>query len=159
MNTTSQDILLVEDNLGDAKLTIMALKEGGVTNNIVHLKDGEEALNYIFCEGPYATRTMINPILILLDLKMPKVSGIEVLRKIKADQRTKTIPVVVFTSSQSDPDVKECYALGVNSYIVKPLEFDKFSKVVRDMGMYWSLLNRIPEFVVLQKPAVKIISA
>lgn len=145
MNPNQQEILLVEDSPSDAKLTIMALKEGKIANKIVHLKDGEEALNYIFSEAPYANRPMINPILILLDLKMPKVSGIEVLRKIKADERTKTIPVVVFSSSQEDPDVKECYALGVNSYIVKPMEFDEFSKVVTDLGLYWSLLNHVPQ--------------
>ena len=143
MGTKLQDILLVEDSLGDAKLTIMALKEGKIENNIVHLKDGEEALNYIFCKGEYANRKMINPILILLDLKMPKVGGIEVLRKIKSDEHTKAIPVVVFSSSQEDPDVKEAYALGVNSYIVKPLEFEEFSKVVADLGLYWSLRNHV----------------
>lgn len=145
MNLNTHEILLVEDSPSDAKLTIMALKEGKILNKIVHLKDGEEALNYIFCLGPYATRAMVNPILILLDLKMPKVDGIEVLRKIKADARTKIIPVVVFTSSQESPDIKECYALCVNSYIVKPLGFDEFSKVVTDLGLYWSLRNHVPE--------------
>jgi CheY-like chemotaxis protein len=145
MSPNEQEILLVEDSPSDAKLTMMAMKEGNIANKIVHLKDGEEALNYIFSEGPYANRPMINPILILLDLKMPKVGGIEVLRKIKADPRTKIIPVVVFSSSQESPDIKECYALGVNSYIVKPLEFDEFSKVVTDLGLYWSLRNHVPE--------------
>ncbi len=145
MKTHPIEIVLVEDNPSDAKLTMMALKEGKIINEIIHLKDGEEALNYIFCEGPYAGRPMTNPVVILLDLKMPKINGIEVLRKIKADERTKYIPVVVFTSSQEDPDVKECYELGVNSYIVKPLEFDQFSQVVMDLGLYWSLLNHVPE--------------
>lgn len=145
MKTNPVEIVLVEDNPSDAKLTIMALKEGKIVNQIIHLKDGEEALNYLFCEGPYASRSMTNPVVILLDLKMPKINGIEVLRKIKADDRTKSIPVVVFTSSQEDPDVKECYELGVNSYIVKPLEFDQFSQVVTDLGLYWSLLNHVPE--------------
>lgn len=145
MKTHPVDIVLVEDNPSDAKLTMMALKEGKIVNNIIHLKDGEEALNYIFCEGDYTQRPMTNPLVILLDLKMPKINGIEVLRKIKADERTKRIPVVVFTSSQEDPDVKECYELGVNSYIVKPLEFDQFAQVVLDLGLYWSLLNHLPE--------------
>lgn len=158
MNPNEQEILLVEDSPSDAKLTMMAMKEGNITNKIVHLKDGEEALNYIFSEGPYADRPMVNPILILLDLKMPKVNGIEVLRKIKADERTKTIPVVVFSSSQEDPDVKECYALGVNSYIVKPMEFDEFSKVVTDLGLYWSLLNHVPQNAKGQKTSDKVAS-
>ena len=145
MKTNTQEILLVEDSPSDAKLTILALKGANLENPIIHLKDGEEALNYIFSEGPYSQRKMINPILILLDLKMPKVDGIEVLRKIKSDERTKTIPVVVFSSSQESPDLKESYALGVNSYIVKPLEFDKFTKTVSDLGLYWSLLNHVPE--------------
>ena len=145
MKTHPVEIVLVEDNPSDAKLTMMALKEGKIVNNIVHLKDGEEALNFIFCEGPYSERPMTNPLVILRDLKMPKINGIEVLRKLKADDRTKKIPVVVFTSSQEDPDVQECYGLGVNSYIVKPLEFDQFSQVVVDLGLYWSLLNHIPE--------------
>lgn len=146
MGAETQEILLIEDSPSDARLTIMALKEGKILNKIVHLKDGEEALNYIFSKEQYANRTMVNPILILLDLKMPKVDGIEVLRKIKADERTKSIPVVVFSSSQEGPDVKECYALGVNSYIVKPMEFDEFSKVVTDLGLYWSLRNHVPEY-------------
>jgi two-component system response regulator len=145
MKTDTLDILLVEDNRSDARLTIMALEEGKITNKIVHLEDGEMALDYIFCEGTYSGRTMTNPVVILLDLKMPKINGIEVLRKLKSDDRTKGIPVVVFTSSQEDPDVRECYSLGVNSYIVKPLEFDAFSKVVTDLGLYWALLNHVPE--------------
>lgn len=145
MKTNRGEILLVEDNINDAKLTIMALKEGEIKNKIVHVKDGEEALNYIFCQGPDSQRMMTNPILILLDLKMPKVDGIEVLRKIKADEQTKTIPVIVFSSSQENSDVDECYTLGANSYIVKPMEFDKFYKAVTDLGLYWSLLNHTTE--------------
>lgn len=140
------DILLVEDNASDASLTIMALKEKNLANNIVHVKDGQEALDYIFAQGTYSDRhTEDVPSVILLDLKMPKVSGIEVLQKIKSDERTKTIPVVVFSSSQEDPDVKACYELGVNSYIVKPLEFDAFMKVASELGLYWMLINHLPE--------------
>ena len=146
MTTDTSEILLVEDNASDARLTIMALKDANVVNTIVHLKDGEEALDYIFAAGVYANRKIENtPRLILLDLKMPKVNGIEVLQKIKADERTKNIPVVMFTSSQEDPDVNECYRLGVNSYIVKPLEFDKFAQTIKEAGLYWLLINHLSE--------------
>src|SRR6266480_18779 len=118
MGTKQLEIVLVEDNPSDAKLTIMALKESNITNNIAHLKDGQEALDYIFCTGSFADRKVDYDIgLILLDLKMPKVNGIEILEKLKSDDRTKSIPVAVFTSSAEDPDIKACYALGVNSYI------------------------------------------
>jgi two-component system, response regulator len=137
MKSNQIEIILIEDNASDAKFTIMALKGNNISNNIVHLKDGEEALHYIF-ENPEFDAT---PKLILLDLKMPKVDGIEVLRRLKGDERTKMIPVAVFTSSQEDPDVKECYRLGVNSYIVKPVEFDAFAKVISDAGFYWSVIN------------------
>lgn len=141
----SHEILLVEDNQADATLTIMSLKDANVSNPIIHLKDGEEALDYIFATGSYSNRTVENtPGLILLDLKMPKVTGTEVLRKLKSDDRTKNIPVIVFSSSQEDPDVKECYSLGVNSYIVKPLEFEQFAKVVKELGLYWLLINHLP---------------
>lgn len=132
-------ILLVEDNPNDAKLTMLAIKNSNIENEIVLVKDGVEALDYIF--GNIKNL----PNLILLDLKMPKISGIEVLRKIKEDSRTKNIPVVVFTSSQEEPDVKECYNLGANSYIVKPLGFDEFSKVVKDTGLYWLSINHLPK--------------
>jgi len=146
MSKDVSEILLIEDNPNDARLTIMALKDANVGNPIVHLKDGEEALEYIFATGRYAERKMENmPRLILLDLKMPKVNGIEVLRKLKSEEMTKKIPIVVFTSSQEDPDVEECYRLGVNSYIVKPLEFDSFAKVVKETGLYWFLINHPPE--------------
>lgn len=139
-------ILLVEDNPSDARLTIMALEERKLANKIVHVKDGQEALDYIFAQGTFSNRIMEDfPSVILLDLKMPKVSGIEVLQKIKSDERTKRIPVVVFSSSQEDPDVQACYNLGVNSYIVKPLDFDTFMKVVSEMGLYWMLINHLPE--------------
>lgn len=139
------EILLVEDNTSDASLTIMALKEKNLANNIVHVKDGQEALDYIFAEGAFSGRNIEDiPSVILLDLKMPRVNGIEVLQKIKSDERTKTIPVVVFSSSQEDPDVKTCYELGVNSYIVKPLEFESFMKVASELGLYWMLMNHLP---------------
>jgi two-component system response regulator len=137
------DIVLCEDNPDDAELTIRALKKHGLTNSLVHLKDGEEALHFIFCEGPYAGRDFNEvPRLILLDLKMPKVDGLEVLRRIKSDKRTCIIPVVLLTSSKEDKDIMESYALGVNSYIVKPVDFEGFVKAVSSLGFYWLLLNQ-----------------
>src|SRR4051794_16505008 len=126
-----KDILLVEDNPADATLTKRALRDCNLVNPVVHAEDGVEALDYIFCRGKYASRRISEtPVIILLDLKMPKIDGIEVLEKIKSDERTKHIPVTVFTSSAESPDVQRCYALGVNSYVVKPLDFDSFRKVV-----------------------------
>jgi CheY-like chemotaxis protein len=130
------EILLVEDNAADAKLTIIALQEANVSNKIVLLRDGNEALEYIF--GSIEDRV---PKVIFLDLKMPKVNGNEVLAKLKQDERTRKIPVVMFTSSQEPRDVKECFDLGANSYLVKPVDYDDFSKVVKSMGQYWTLHN------------------
>ncbi|MFV8325381.1 response regulator [Flavobacterium sp. ZS1P14] len=139
-------ILLVEDNMNDAELTIRALKKNNLANKLIHLKDGAEALDFIFAKGEYSDREMDNiPNVIVLDLKMPKVNGIEVLRRIKSDERTKRIPVVVLTSSKEDPDIQECYSLGVNSYVVKPVEFDHFVKAVSDLGLYWMILNQPPQ--------------
>jgi two-component system response regulator len=139
------ELLLVEDNDGDAEMTIRALKKNNLANKIVRLKDGAEALDFIFAEGAYANRKVENgPKVILLDLKMPKVNGIEVLQRVKSDERTKTIPVVVLTSSQEDPDIKECYRLGVNSYAVKPVQFDAFVKAISELGVYWMLVNQSP---------------
>jgi two-component system response regulator len=144
MNNNIQ-ILLVEDNMSDAELTIRALKKNNLANKLIHLKDGAEALDFIFAQGEYLHREMGNiPSVIILDLKMPKVNGIEVLRRIKSDERTKKIPVVVLTSSKEDPDIQECYSLGVNSYVVKPVEFDHFVKAVSDLGLYWMILNQPP---------------
>ena len=137
------EILLVEDNMSDAEMTIRALKKNQLTNKLIHLKDGAEALDFIFAEGMYVDRKVENtPKVILLDLKMPKVNGIEVLQRIKSDERTKRIPVVVLTSSKEDPDIRECYNLGVNSYVVKPVQFENFVKAVSQMGLYWMLLNQ-----------------
>ena len=147
MNTENAEIeiVLVEDNPNDAELTLRALKKGSLVNNIIHLKDGAEALDYLFCEGKYLGRDKNNkPKLILLDLKMPKVDGIEVLRRVRSHPDTKHIPVVVLTSSNEDPDVATCYDLGVNSYIVKPVGFDNFMKSVNELGVYWLLLNQTP---------------
>ena len=136
------EILLIEDSDDDADLTIRALKKQNLANKLVHLKDGEEALEFLFGTGEYTGRnTKDIPKVILLDLKMPKVTGIEVLQKIKDDIRTRQIPVVVLTSSDEDPDINKCYELGVNSYIVKPVEFESFSKTVGDLGFYWLLMN------------------
>lgn len=145
MENTEIEIILVEDNPYDAEMTIRALTKNKILNRIVHLEDGAEALDFIFGKGQYEGRdTGIRPKVILLDLKMPKVTGIEVLRKIKSDDRTKTIPVVVLTSSKEDPDVRNCYELGVNSYVVKPLGFENFTQSIGDLGMYWLLLNQPP---------------
>jgi two-component system response regulator len=145
MENKDVEILLVEDNPSDAELTIRALKKKNLANKIIHLKDGAEALDYIFCTGTYKDRDFKNkPKAILLDLKMPKVSGIEVLKKVKADARTRAIPIIVLTSSNEDPDVKTCYDMGVNSYIVKPVGFENFTKAVAELGFYWLLLNQAP---------------
>lgn len=149
MSPEQLKIILIEDNTSDAELTMYALKEGNLANEIIHLKNGEDALNYIFSRGPYSDSkqsedySMIG--LILLDLKMPKVNGIEVLRELKANEKTRVIPVVVFTSSKENPDLEECYRLGVNSYIVKPVDFDQFSRVIKESGLYWIVINKIPE--------------
>jgi|ERR1051326_591762 two-component system response regulator len=139
------EILLVEDTITDAELTIRALKKSNLANKIIHLKDGADAVDFIFCEGEYSGRDIINtPKVILLDLKMPKLSGIEVLKKIKSDERTKKIPVVILTSSKEDPDIQVCYQLGANSYIVKPVNFTDFVKAVSEIGLYWLMRNEPP---------------
>jgi len=139
-------ILLVEDNPADSELAIRALRRGRITNQIQLLEDGAEALDFLFCRGKYADRQITDyPKMILLDLKLPKVSGLEVLRQIKADPRTQMIPIVVLTSSAQDSDVIESYKLGVNSYIVKPVDFEQFNKAVEQLGFYWVLINRSPQ--------------
>ena len=140
------EILLVEDNVHDAELTIRALKRRHLANKLIHVKDGAEALDFVFGTGSYAGRdASLYPKVILLDLKLPKLDGLEVLRAIKADQRTRTIPVVVMTSSQEQRDVVKSYQLGTNSYVVKPVDFDSFSQAVSELGCYWVLLNHVPE--------------
>ncbi len=137
------EILLVEDNMADAELTIRALKKVNVTNNILHLKDGAEALAFIFGTGEFADRdTSQQPKVILLDIKMPKVDGIEVLRQIKSNEHTRLIPVVIMTSSSEEQDIVSSYKLGVNSYVVKPVGFEDFAKAVSELGFYWMLLNK-----------------
>ena len=143
-NLDEVEILLVEDNASDAELTLRALQKNHITNKIHVVTDGEEALDYIFSRGSYSQRELTCPRLILLDLKLPLVSGLEVLKEIKSDERTKTIPVVVLTSSAEETDITKSYELGVNSYIIKPVEFDKFSSAVAELGMYWLLLNKPP---------------
>ncbi len=147
MNLNEVEILLVEDNETDAELTIRALKRNNLANKLVWAKDGAEALDFIFGEGEYSERDVEKglPRLILLDLRMPKVDGLEVLQAIKADERTKMIPVVVLTSSKEDRDIVESYELGVNSYVSKPVEFDEFTEAVSTLGLYWMLLNNPPE--------------
>ncbi len=139
------EILLLEDNKNDAELAILALEEFNLANQMVWLKDGKQGLDFLFGRGEYEGRDVSNPPkLILLDLKMPKVDGIEVLRAIREDPRTKYIPVTVLTSSKEERDIIETYKLGVNSYIVKPVDFEQFTKSVRDVGYYWLLLNQNP---------------
>lgn len=135
----------MEDNPCDAELTLHSLKSSKVTNHIEVVRDGAEALDFIFCTGEYAHRNIANvPKMVLLDLKLPKVDGLEVLQKVKSDPRTSAIPVVVLTSSREDCDIIESYQLGVNSYIVKPVDFEQFTQAVRQLGLYWKLLNQSP---------------
>ena len=139
------EILLVEDNPYDAELTIRALKNKGLANNLLIFNDGVEALDFLFGTGEYAGRNLaMRPKVILLDLKLPRINGLEVLEKIRDDERTKTIPVVILTSSQEESDIVRGYDLGVNSYMVKPVDFDKFFLAVEELGLYWLLLNKSP---------------
>jgi CheY-like chemotaxis protein len=139
------EILLVEDNPSDVELTLHALRKNKLANNIHVVSDGEEALDFLFCRGAYAGRDPQRPPkLVLLDLKLPKVDGLEVLRQVKSDPRMKTVPVVILTSSREERDVVNGYALGVNSYIQKPVDFDQFRDVVRQIGMYWAVVNEPP---------------
>ena len=147
MNQPKQtEILLVEDSQDDLDMTLRALRKANMANHIQIARDGAEALEFIFCEGAYAGRKIENiPKLILLDLKLPKIDGMEVLKRIKGDPRTKMIPVVILTSSKEQKDVIESYGLGGNSYIVKPVGFESFAATVKNLGMYWLLLNQPPE--------------
>jgi two-component system response regulator len=142
MNAHQLEVLLVEDNRDDVMLTLRALKKHNFINKVVVVNDGAEALEHIF--GAANSGEPRAPRVIFLDLKLPKINGLEVLRRLKADARTRAIPVVVLTSSQEDQDVAECYKLGVNSYIVKPVEFDSFMRAVSELGLYWMLLNTPP---------------
>jgi two-component system response regulator len=143
MSVHEIEILLVEDSVSDAELTIRALKKHNMANKLVHLENGAEALDYLFANGAYSEREVKNiPKLILLDINMPKVGGIEVLKQIKGDERTRKIPVIMLTSSKEDPDIDKCYDLGANSYVVKPVGFESFMKAVSELGMYWMLLNQ-----------------
>ncbi len=150
------EILLVEDNPDDLDMALYALREMNLANHIYVARDGEEALDFIFCLGAHAQRTIVStPKVILLDLKLPKVDGLEVLKQIKGDPRTRTIPVVVLTSSKEQCDVLESYKLGVNSYIVKPVNFEAFAMAMQQLGLYWMLLNQAPKFPIMQANSTK----
>lgn len=145
MKQNQVEILLIEDNPDEAELAIRSLKKNGLANNLVHIDDGAEALDYIFCRGKYAGNDIsFTPKVILLDLKLPRVGGLEILKQVKTDERTKSIPVVILTSSKEDSDLIEGYNLGVNSYIVKPVNFESFAKAISELGMYWVILNQQP---------------
>lgn len=144
-NENFVEILLVEDNPNDAELAMLALEKNNLSNHLIWLKDGKEALDFLFATGSYTSRDKKNtPKVILLDLKMPRVGGLEVLKKIREVEHTRKIPVVVLTSSKEDNDIIESYDLGVNSYIVKPVDFDKFNQSIQDIGYYWLLVNQSP---------------
>jgi len=146
MSDNEIEILLVEDSPDDLEMALRALRKAHLTNRIQVARDGAEALDFIFGTGAHVGRKVENgPKVILLDLKLPKVDGLEVLRRVKGDPRTRKIPVVVLTSSKEQPDVTECYNLGVNSYIVKPVNFESFAGAVAELGMYWLLLNQRPQ--------------
>ena len=143
MTNKEVEIVIVEDDPNDAELILRVLKKHNLANKLVLLKDGAEALDYLLPQGVYRSRRVDStPKVVLLDLKLPKVNGIEVLQRIKSEERTRNIPVVVLTSSREDRDMKECYALGVNSYVTKPINFDEFANAVAELGLYWLMLNK-----------------
>lgn len=145
MKREEVEILLVEDNPDDLELAMFALRKNNLANRIQVARDGEEALDFLFCRGAFADRSFESPPrVVLLDLKLPKVDGLEVLREVKSDPRTKSIPVVVMTSSNQQRDMVEGYHLGVNSYIQKPVDFDKFRQIIKDLGFYWLVINQSP---------------
>jgi CheY-like chemotaxis protein len=145
MTSNRNEILLVEDNPDDVELAVHALRREQLANDITVARDGEEALDFIFCRGPHANRSFQQPArLILLDLKLPKVVGLEVLRAIKSDPRTKAIPVVIMTSSREERDLVESYKLGVNAYVQKPVDFEQFRGVVKELGLFWLVINQPP---------------
>jgi two-component system, response regulator len=145
MNANGHSILLVEDNPRDEELALLALEDSHVVNTVNVARDGEEALDYLFCKGDYAGRAAAYPPgLVLLDLKLPKVDGLEVLRRIRAEERTRLLPVVILTSSAEEQDILEGYRLGTNSYVRKPIDFMEFTEAVRQLGLYWLLLNTMP---------------
>lgn len=137
-------ILLVEDSDNDVELTLEALAEHKLANEVAVARDGVQALDYLFCRNQFAHRADGFPVLVLLDLKLPKVSGVEVLRQIKSDARMKTIPVVVLTSSREEPDLRRCYELGCNAYVVKPVDFQQFAEAIKKLGCFWGVLNEPP---------------
>lgn len=145
MSYQQVDILLAEDSTADAEMTLRTLKRRGIANNIEWVRDGVEALDYLRSEGAYSGRPSGYPKLVLLDLKMPRMDGLQVLQKMKADIRTKTIPVVMMTSSREEGDLVSSYQLGVNSYVVKPVDFTEFAETVAQVGMYWMIANEAPE--------------
>ena len=145
MNYQQVEILLVEDSKPDADMTMRTLKKRGIANNVEWVKNGVEAVEYLFREGAYANRPAGAPKLVLLDLKMPLMDGLQVLEKMKADPRTKAIPVVMMTSSREEGDLLASYRLGVNSYVVKPVDFRDFAEMVSEVGMYWMLSNQVPD--------------
>jgi two-component system response regulator len=141
-NLNAVEILLVEDNPRDAELTIRALKKKNLANNLFHVEDGVEALDFLFARGKYAERDIKDaPKVVLLDMKLPRIDGLEVLAAIKADSRTQSIPVIIVTSSAEDPDVKKAYQLGANSYVIKPVQFDSFMEAMVKVGIYWLMVN------------------
>jgi two-component system response regulator len=160
MNSGKLDILLVEDNQDDMDLALHALKHGKLANNIVVARDGEEALDFLFCRGAFAQRSFEHPPkLVLLDLKLPKVDGMEVLKQVKSDPRTRTIPIVIMTSSKEERDLVAGYNLGVNSYIQKPVDFDQFRDIVKTIGLYWLVINQpVPISVMNEVPKAELIS-
>jgi len=139
-----KSILLVEDDPKDVELTLAALAQHNLANTVEVVRDGEEALDYLFRRGKFATRPDGNPVVVLLDLKMPKVNGLEVLHRIKTDEKLKTIPVVALTSSRESPDVRRCYDYGVNAYVVKPVGFPDFINAVKQLGIFWAVVNQPP---------------
>ena len=160
MNAGKLDILLVEDNQDDMDLALHALKQGRLANNIVVARDGEEALDFLFCRGAFAQRSFEHPPkLVLLDLKLPKVDGMEVLKQVKNDPRTRTIPIVIMTSSKEERDLVAGYNLGANSYIQKPVDFDQFRQTVKTIGLYWLVINQpVPISVMNEVPKAELIS-